>query len=165
MAKEKKHPQDWREMRRVRAWELKQAGWQPSKIGQALGVTRGAVSQWFKKAETEGVKALRKCTGGGPKAKLSEADLQRLPELLIQGSEVHGFRGEVWTRARVGEVIKREFGVSYTPEHVGYLLKKIGWSRQKPVQRASQRNEAAIEQWRTETWKVLKKKPNVKSEP
>jgi transposase len=165
MVKEKKQPQDWREIRRMRAWELKQADWQPSKIAEALGVTRGAVSHWFKKAEAEGVKALGKCRGGGPKAKLSEADLKRLPELLTQGAEVHGFRGEVWTRARVGELIKREFGISYTPEHVGYLLKKIGWSRQKPVQRASQRNEAAIEQWRTETWKELKKKPNVKNEP
>jgi transposase len=165
MAKEKKQPQDWREMRRVRAWELKQSGWQPSKIAEALGVTRGAVSHWFKKAEAEGVKALSKCRGGGPKAKLSEADLKRLPELLTQGAEAHGFRGEVWTRARVGEIIKREFGISYTLEHVGYLLKKMGWSRQKPVQRASQRNEAAIEHWRTETWKELKKKPNVKNEP
>ena len=164
MGKEKKEPQDWREIRRRRAWELKQAGWQAIKIAEALGVTRGAVSQWFKKAETEGVEALSKSRGGGPKAKLSEAELKRLPELLSQGAQGHGFRGEVWTRARVGEVIKQEFGVSYTPEHVGYLLKKIGWSRQKPVQRASQRNEATIEQWRLERWKMLKKKPKMKNE-
>jgi len=136
MAKEKQ-PQDWREARRMRAWELKQAGWKSIKIAEALGVTRGAVSQWFKEAEVEGVEALRKRRGGGPKARLSEPDLKRLEKLLEQGAEAQGFRGDIWTRPRIGEVIKWEFGVSYSPEHVGNLLKKIGWSRQKPIKRAS----------------------------
>ena len=160
-----KQPQDWREARRIRAWELKEAGWKPIRIAEALGVTRGAVSQWFKAAEVGGVEALRKRTGGGPKPGLSETDLKRLEQLLTQGAQAHGFRGEVWTRARVGEVIKREFGLVYTPEHVGNLLKKIGWSRQKPLKRASQRNEGAIEQWRNEKWAGLKKKPSMKNEP
>ena len=40
---------DWREYRRFRAWELKQQGWSQTRIAAALGVTGGAVSQWFKK--------------------------------------------------------------------------------------------------------------------
>ena len=158
MAKGKeKQPQDWREVRRIQAWELKEAGWKPVRIAEALGVTRGAVSQWFKTAETGGVEALRKRTDGGPKPGLSESDLKRVEQLLAQGAEAHGFRGEVWTRVRVGEVIKREFGLAYTSEHVGNLLKKIGWSRQKPLKRSSQRNEGAIEQWRNQNWAGLKK--------
>ena len=112
-----------------------------------------------------GVEALSKRTGGGPKPGLSESDLKRLEQLLAQGAQAHGFRGEVWTRVRVGKVIKREFGLVYTPEHVGNLLKKMGWSRQKPFKRASQRNEEAIEQWRNEQWAELKKKPAEKNEP
>ena len=54
----KKQPKDWREARRLRAWALKEKGWRPARIAEALGVTRGAVSQWFKKAEAEGVEAL-----------------------------------------------------------------------------------------------------------
>jgi transposase len=138
-----KQPQDWREARRIRAWELKQAGWKAVRIAETL----------------------RKRTGGGPKPGLSESDLKRLEQLLAQGAEAHGFRGEVWSRGRVREVIKREFGLVYTPEHVGNLLKKIGWSRQKPLKRASQRNEVAIEQWRNQKWDALKKKLPVKNEP
>src|SRR5262245_5079623 len=136
-----KRPRDWREARRLQAWKLKEKGWQPSKIAEALGVTRGAVSQWFKQAEQNGVEALYRRVGGGPKPRLSEQQLQQLPELLQQGAEAYGFRGEVWTRPRIAEVIKREFGVSFTPQHVGNLLGKLGWSRQKPLERASQRNE------------------------
>lgn len=58
---------------------------------------------------------------------------------------------------RVTTAIRREFGVRYHPNHVGNLLRAVGRSVQKPVQRASQRNEAAIEAWRTERWSALKR--------
>lgn len=151
---------EWREARRLQAWKLKEKGWSPAKIAEALGVSRGAVSQWFKQA---GVEALYRRSGGGPKPRLRESQLQQLPELLNKGAEAYGFRGAVWTRPRIAEVIKREFGVSFTPQHVGNLLGKIGWSRQKPIEQASQRNETAIERWRSQRWPELKKKPTEKS--
>jgi len=71
----------------------------------------------------------------------------------------------VWTRARVAAVIKQHFGVQFSLSHVRRLLQQIGWSRQKPIERATQRNEQAIERWCTEKWQELEKKPNVKDEP
>jgi transposase len=150
---------NWREARRYRAWELKQKGWTQTQIAEALGVTCGAVSQWFKIVREKGLNGLRSQKGGGPRPRLTEQQLQGLPELLERGSEAYGFRGEVWTRARVGAVIKQEYGISYSDRHVGRMLHKIGWSLQKPVERASQRDEAAIARWSTETWPELKKKP------
>lgn len=155
---------DWREARRFRAWELKQAGWKQCHIAEALGVTPAAVSQWMKQVREGGLTALRSGQGGGAKPKLTEAQLQQLPGLLAAGPEAYGFRGELWTRARVGAVIEQEFGVSYSDVHVGRLLRKMGWSRQKPIERASQRDEAAITRWREETWPELKKKPSKKTE-
>jgi len=151
---------DWREARRFRAWELKQRGWAQTRIAEALGVTPGAVSQWFKAVREHGLAALYSRKGGGPKPGLSEAQLERLPELLAKGPEAYGFRGEVWTRRRVGSVIQQEFGMAYSDTHVGRLLDKIGWSRQKPVERAEQRDEEAIAEWREETFPELKKKPS-----
>jgi len=52
---------DWREGRRLRAFELKEQGWKQTEIADALGVTEGAVSQWMKRARQEGVQALRHC--------------------------------------------------------------------------------------------------------
>ena len=160
-----KQPHDWREARRLRAWELKQQGWKAIRIAEALGVTRGAVSQWFKQAEAHGKAALYGRKHPGPKPRLSQAQLDQLPVLLSRGAEAYGFRGEVWTCKRVAQVIEREFGVSYTPQHVGNLLRRIGWSRQKPVTRASQRDEAAIASWREEQWPALKKKRQQRDEP
>jgi transposase len=111
------------------------------------------------------VAALRKRKGGGPKPRLSAEYLNQLPALLNLGAEHFGFRGDVWTRARVAAVIQQTFGVRYSLTHIGWLLDKIGWSSQKPQTRASQRDEAAIERWRSETWFEVQKKPNRRDAP
>jgi transposase len=136
---------DWREGRRLRAFELKQQGWKQTQIADALGVSEGAVSQWMKRAREKGVKALRHKPPPGARPRLSDQERARLPELLAQGAQAHGFRGELWTCERVAIVIRREFGVSYHPSHVSRLLKALRQSLQKPKRRAFQRNEEAIE--------------------
>jgi transposase len=163
--KTKQPPKDWREARRMRAWELYQKGWRQKDIAEALGVTAGSVSQWVKRGREEGPAALRSRRGGGPKPRMSNDQLAELPTHLAKGAEHFGFRGDVWTQPRVAELIKRVFGVSYHPSHVGRSLKQIGWSRQKPSTRASQRNEAAIKRWRTDKWDEIEKKPSAKDAP
>jgi transposase len=148
---------DWREGRRLRAFELKEQGWKHTEIADALGVTEGALSQWMKRAREEGVQALRHKPPPGAPPPLSEDERARLPELVAQGAEAHGFRGDVWTCERVAEVIRREFGVSYHPAHVSRLLKTVRLSLQKPERRADQRDEEAIEHWKDQKWPALKK--------
>ena len=157
MKTEQQPPRDWREGRRLRAWALKQQDWTQQAIAGALGVTPGAVSQWMRRAREGGVEALRRRVAPGPPPKLTDEQRDERPQLLAQGAEAFGFRGEVWTAKRVTTVIRREFGVRYHPNHVGNLLRAAGWSVQKPVQRASQRDEGAIETWRTERWPALKR--------
>lgn len=152
-------PQDWREGRRLRAWELHQQGWTQSKIAEALGVTQGAVSQWLKRARDGGVAALRTRTSPGAPTRLAPDHLAALPALLARGAPAFGFIGDVWTRARVADVIKREFGVTYHRDHIGRLLKAIGWTVQKPTERATQRDEEEIAAWRERKWPEIKKKP------
>jgi hypothetical protein len=89
----KKEAKDWREARRLQAWELKQKGWKPKDIAEGLGVSKGAVSQWFKRVDREGVEALHKRKGGGPKPRLSAAQMNPLPVLLNPGAEPFGFVG------------------------------------------------------------------------
>jgi transposase len=151
---------DWREGRRLRAWELKQEGWKQRDIARALGVSKGAVSQWMKRAkQEEGIEALKHRPPPGAKARLSEEQRAKIAELLARGAPAHGFRGEVWTCARVAEVIRKEFGVSYHPAHVSRLVRALGLSLQKPMRRANQRDEEAIRSWKEERWPELKKGP------
>ena len=64
---------DWREGRRFRAFELKQEGWSQQRIAEALGVSKGAVSQWMKRAcDGGGVEALKRRPAPGARPRLSE---------------------------------------------------------------------------------------------
>ena len=130
---------DWREERRKRAWHLKEAGWQQKDIAAALGVSEGAVSQWLKRGREQGVEALTAHPPKGVTPRLTAEQKAQIPELLAKGAEAYGFRGEVWTASRVAQVSYRTFGVRYHRDHVGRLMREAGWSRQKPVERASQR--------------------------
>jgi len=151
---------DWREGRRLRAWELKEQGWSQRRIAEALGVTEGAVSQWVKRARAGGGgDALRHRRPPGRPARLTAEQRAQIPALLAQGAEAHGFIGQVWTTKRVAAVLARTFRVRYDPSHVARLLKRLGWSVQQPERQATQRDEGAIQRWWAETWPTIKQTP------
>lgn len=153
-----REPRSWREGRRLRAWELLEAGWRVGEIAAALGVTHGAVSQWRKRGREGGRQALSERKPPGQPARLTQEQQARIPVLLRRGAQAWGFLGQRWTRDRVAEVIEGEFGVRYHPAHVSRLLARVGWTLQKPARRARQRNEAEVTQWRQETGPALEKR-------
>jgi transposase len=139
----------------MRALSLKRTGWPQRAIAEALGVSEPAVSQWMTAAEGAGREALRARPVPGRAARLTPDQTGLIPEFLWHGAEAYGFRGAVWTCARVARVIEDEFGVRYHKDHVGRLLKALRWTPQMPIRRAIQRDERAIRNWRTEVWPEL----------
>jgi len=138
--------------------QLKQQGWYQRHIAAALGVSEDAVSRWLLRARDGGPDALRSRTSPGRPPKLSAAQKRLIPDFLWHGAEAYGFRGEVWTCARVAQVIEEEFGVRYHKGHVGRLLAELHWTPQVPIRRAIQRDEEAIRRWRAEVWPELRRR-------
>jgi transposase len=137
---------------------LKEKGWSQRCIGEALGVAEETVSRWLARARQGGVEALRARPAPGHPPKLTTTQKQLIPEFLWHGPEAYGFRGEVWTCARIARVIEEEFGVRYHKGHVSRLLHELRWTPQVPVTRALQRDEEAIAQWRAEVWPELQQR-------
>jgi transposase len=151
-------PREFREWRRFRALYLKRRGWCQRDIAEALDATEVSVSRWLADARDGGPDALRARLPSGNPPRLPLAEKRSIPEFLWHGPEAYGFRGQVWTCARVAKVIEWEFGVRYHKDHVGRLLKDLGWTPQEPIRRAIQRDEAAIRHWREETWPELRRR-------
>jgi transposase len=148
---------DAKEARRLRAYELVSDGWKRKDIAKALGVSETAVSRWLTRAAAEGVESLRARPHPGSPRRLSDEQIERLPDELEKGAEAFGFRGNVWTNGRIAVVIAQAFGVTYSARNVGRLMKAIGWSRQKPERRARQRDAEKTEAFRKERWPALKR--------
>jgi transposase len=151
-------PADGLEWRRFRALHLKQQGWSRRDIAAALGVAPKSVSRWLARARDGGPEGLRAHPSPGPPPKLDAAQKRLIPEFLWHGAEAYGFRGEVWTCARITQVIEEEFGVRYHKGHVGRLLQELRWTPQVPIRRALQRDEEAIRRWRADVWPELRRR-------
>ena len=112
-------------------------------------------SYWQARCLVEG---LRSRGHPGRPPRLTGGQRQRLGELLLEAPAGCGFDKYLWTRQLIADLILREFGVSYNNDHVGVVLKALGFTHQKPARRARERDEAKIEAWRREAWPALLKK-------
>jgi transposase len=122
-----------------------------------LGATRAAAHVWFHAWQDEGRTGLKAAGRAGRKPRLEASQLARVESALLKGPGAHGFATELWTLPRVASVIERLTSVRYHPGHVWYILRRLGWSLQRPTRQARERDEAAIAQWKRERWPQVKK--------
>src|ERR1019366_8429769 len=140
------------EARRMRAADLFAKGISQADIGRELEVSHQTVSDWHEKWAVGGKAALKRTGQPGRPPKVSSSDLAKVERALEKGPKANGFPTELWTLARVAEVIERVTGVKYPPGHVWRVLRQMGWSRQRPARQATERDDAAIERWVNDRW-------------
>lgn len=146
------------EDRRQRAMRLLRGGkLSLNEVARRLGCAASSVMRWQQAWQADGQKGLKVKQSPGRPSKLSERQRQGLVAILLKGAVMRGYRTELWTTARIAEVIRKEFHVRYHRDHVGRLMHNLGWSHQKPERRARERDEAAIERWRRRDWPKVKK--------
>jgi transposase len=130
----------------------------PVQIAAILEVDDQSVRRWRRLWRARGVEGLRGRKPPGAKARLSAQQRQQLPDLLAKPPRDYGIEGFLWTTRLIASLIKLKFGVAYHHDHVGHLLRELGWSYQAPARRARERDEQAITHWREQLWPALEKK-------
>ena len=147
------------EQRRLTAIKLFASGLNNSEIGRQLKVSNQTVSRWRAQHQQGGEMALRKAGRAGRKPLLKQQQRLELVQRLLKGPEQLGYETPLWTCARVSHLIEEAFGIRYHAGHVWRILRELNWSPQRPVGKALERDEIAIEDWKNKTWPALKKSP------
>jgi len=147
------------ERRRFQALRLLRQGLNQSEVARRVRVVRQSVARWAALERQSGEHALRQAGRAGRKPRLTAQQKTKLEQCLLAGPERLGYDTSLWSSERVAHLIEREFGVRYHPGHVWKLLVSLGWSCQRPVGRALERNEQTIRHWKKVAWPDIKKKP------
>ena len=114
-------------------------------IAETVGVSESTVRTWKQRLRERG--SLQATRATGPERRLNSEQLEQLKGVLQTGPKEAGYVDERWTTSRVREVIGSRFEVWYHVDHVRKLLHQLGFSPQKPEQRALERDEQAIQTW------------------
>lgn len=128
-------------------------------VSKQYRVTTQAVYKWLWRYQKEGFKGLSSKPRPGRPGKLNPKKKKSLETLLLKGAKRAGFSTDLWTCPRIADVIYKSFGICYHIDHIGKLLRTMGWSPQRPVRKAIERNEEQIRNWIKVQWPRIKKKP------
>ena len=126
-----------------------EAGESPEAVAAGLGINRRTIYRWLQVYHEGGQDALVAKPIPGAPTKLSQ---QQMVELALrirdETPQQYRFESALWTLAIIRELIQRRFGVSLSEASVGRLMKRLGFTPQRPLYRAWQQDEEWVVQWR-----------------
>jgi transposase len=146
--------------RRMRAADMFRRGKRQADVARALGVSAESASEWFRLWSAGGRAALAGAGRAGRLPRISDEQLAEVVAALKKGPRANGFPTDLWTLARVADVIEGTTGIRYSQTQTWEILRKrLGWTRQRPARRALERNDEAIANWVANEWPRIKKVP------
>ena len=137
---------------------LRASGNNQKAIAAITDCSQSRVSKVLKRHRSLGTVSMGiKGKAAGKVSKLSPASIETLKTFLLDGALAHGFETDNWTRERIADLIKSKLGIEYHASHVSKLMKKIGFSLQKPIYGSYRQQASEVEKWKSETLRALKK--------
>lgn len=142
---------------RIRAVKQIEDGAHPEDVAEALGLDRSTVFKWLARYREGGIAALKAKPVPGRPSKLGGRQVAQLYALIV-GNDPRQLQFDfaLWTREMVRQVIRAEFRVALSVVSVGRLLKKMGLSPQRPLQRAYEQDREAVGRWKNERYPAIR---------
>ena len=153
--------------RRKQAVMLFQKGMRRHAIAEIVGVHRLTVGIWIKDWRQGGLSALKASPGGRPEGtgrKLlpdDEAELRRL--IVDKCPDQLRLPFALWSRQAVQALILERFHVKMSLQAVGDYLKRWGFTPQKPIRRAYERDEKKVREWKENEYPLLVRKAKLEN--
>lgn len=133
-------------------------GMYQAEAARTFRVSRQSVNNWMKKCRSGGLRCLRSGRRGRPSVQRLAPHQAATAVRLITGRCPDQLKlpFALWTREAVGELLARRFGVQVSVWTVGRYLRRWGFTPQKPVRRAYERDPEAVRQWLREKYPAIR---------
>lgn len=116
-----------------------------------MGVTRQAVGKWWKKYREKGWASLKKQKRGrrrGEKRLLTPEQEREIQKMICDKTpDQLKLKYALWTRQAVRELIRERYGVTYALQSLSVVLKRWGFTPQRPLKRAYEQRPAEVKEW------------------
>ncbi len=127
-------------------------------VADFLGVHAETVRRWVREHKAGGDAGLAGTPHPGRRPFLSpEQEAEALGWLTRKPTDF-GFRTDLWTAARVAQLVRDKFGVAYHPSYLREWLTKRRHTPPKPARRAKQRDPVALGRWLADEYPAAQKK-------
>jgi transposase len=145
--------------RRRQAVALFEAGRKRKDIAPIVGAHRNVVGRWVRAWQEQGEASFAVKPAGRPVGRgcrLSGWQASLIKRLITDKTpDQLKFPFALWTREAVRMLIAERFDIELPIRTVGNYLKRWGFTPQRPVRRAYERNNAAIRRWLTEEYPAI----------
>ena len=145
------------EYRRRLAVQRVADGYSTQEVADFLGVDPSSVRRWLAAFRDRGDAGIAVKPVSGRPGKLSPTQEKIALRWLTESPIHHGFETELWTAARLGQLIREEFGVGLNPRYLSTWLRVRGFTPQKPERVPRERDPKAIAAWLGSDWPRIKK--------
>ncbi len=115
------------EDRRRQALMLLGEGRSLREVAGLINCAASSVLRWQQAWKRGGEQALRVRSSPGRPQKLKTGQRRKLLGLLRKGARSNGYSTGLWTTARIAQIIHLHFSVTYHRDHIGRLMRSLGW--------------------------------------
>jgi len=139
--------------RRLLAIERYHDGYSSAQIADFLGVSERSVWRWLAASR----RPPRPDRRPGRPPRLDAAQSRVVLRWLRESPMQFGFPTDLWTAARVGQLVDEVWGVRFHPRYLAAWLAERGCSPQKPRRVPRERNREVIDAWCDADWSRIQK--------
>jgi len=153
-------PQAQEDLRRRVVHAIVDQGMSQVEAARAFQVGRTSIHNWLKAHGQGGMSALRARKRGPKRSSRLKGHQAATIVRMIEDrhpEQLH-LPFALWTREAVGQLIRERFGIALSVWTVGRYLRRWGFTPQKPLRRAYERDPVAVKHWMQTQYPAIAKR-------
>ncbi len=134
-------------------------GESPEDLAKLLDLNRATIYRWVNKYHYGGWEALKAKPVPGRPPKLTTEQMAWVARTVRENNPLQlNFPFALWTLGMIRELIREKFDIRLSEVSVGRLMRNLGFTHQRPLQRASEQDPVMVEKWRAQEYPEIRKK-------